>query len=363
MDGCRVDRAQKSSIIKKSIPGTVFFSESITYAPYTNSSMFAVLSGSYGNRNGCYSYWHSSKFKSSKFKTITQYLHDENYYTYADIHSEIVIPSQGFDEFKIYDETRVNLSNRHKELLTKMKVKSDAKKNFFLYLHYSGIHTGIMKSVLKVYNNFSKEYFENRKLNEERYDHLFLNAEEYLKIILDKIKELDLDKNSIILLISDHGMSVGEKFGERAYGAFCYDYTIKTFSCYIESTFEDKEIKQQVRHVDFMPTILNHLEIDLDKNFESLDGVSLLPLILENKYIENIAYSETGNPLNDKAPPKKPNVKSVRTSNWKLIFNEYNNTKELYNLREDPTEEKNLIGQVLGVEEELWKKLLACSQV
>ena len=49
------------------LPGTNFFSQSITYAPYTNSSIHALLSGTYGNRNGCFSYWHSYRFKHDNF--------------------------------------------------------------------------------------------------------------------------------------------------------------------------------------------------------------------------------------------------------------------------------------------------------
>ena len=82
IDGCRSDRAQKSKIFTDYLPGTIFCSQSITYAPYTNSSMHAVFSGANGNRNGCFSYWHSLKFRDSEFKTITKYLHDENYETY-----------------------------------------------------------------------------------------------------------------------------------------------------------------------------------------------------------------------------------------------------------------------------------------
>ena len=50
---------------------------------------------------------------------------------------------------------------------------------------------------------------------------------------LEKIYQLNIDKNSIILVMSDHGISVGEKIGERAYGAFCYDYTLRTFSYFL----------------------------------------------------------------------------------------------------------------------------------
>ena len=74
-------------------------------------------------------------------------------------------------------------------------------------------------------------------------------------------------------------------------------------------------------------------------------------------FSEKIAYTETANPLTDNTPPKIPNTKSIRTSKWKLIFNEYDGTKELYHLVEDPNEENNLIGKSLPIEIQLWNEL------
>jgi len=157
--------------------------------------------------------------------------------------------------------------------------------------------------------------------------------------------------------MSDHGISVGEKVGERAYGAYCYDYTLRTFAYFMMQGITPIEISQQVRTIDFMPTILDYVEIPLDKKYESIDGESLMPLIKGEKIPEKIAYSETGNPLQDTRPPKEPNTKSVRTSRWKLILNEYDDTRELYDLLNDPSENKNLSGTGLGIEDELLKKL------
>jgi arylsulfatase A-like enzyme len=158
--------------------------------------------------------------------------------------------------------------------------------------------------------------------------------------------------------LSDHGISIGEKFGERAYGAFCYDYTIRTFAYMISNDLPKIEIGQQVRHVDFLPTILDYLEIPLDDSYKKIDGQSLRPLIEGKTLEERIAYTETGNPLNQNEPPKEPNTKSVRTSKWKLIINEYNNSKELYNLVDDPDEENNLVDQNLSIEKELWNEFV-----
>ena len=191
----------------------------------------------------------------------------------------------------------------------------------------------------------------------KRYDQLFSQAEKYLKTIQEKLIELDFFKNSIILIISDHGVSIGEKIGERAYGSFCYDYTIKTFANYSSPDLSPLEFNDQVSHVDFMPTILEHLEIPQNKNFEKLDGKSLLNAMKGGKYEERYVFTETANPLNERSPPKQPNTKSIRNSTWKLIFNEYNNSKELYNLREDPNEVENLIDKNTKIENILWENL------
>ena len=358
IDGGRLDRALNSKAFKHLATKSIFFPQTITYAPYTNSAIHALISGSYGNRNGCYSYWHSIKFKKNEFKTLTEYLHDADYFTHADTPSDLVLPNSGFDKFEVYDESVVDLTERHKELLENMKQINDQGKNFFLYLHYESIHTGILNPVLKAYDNYSKEYFESRKINEERYDKLFRNAENYLESILNEIENLEMNDDSLVLVMSDHGISVGEKFGERAYGAFCYDYTIKTFTYFLANNLPTLEIKQQTRTVDFMPTVLDFLEIPLDHNFASLDGVSLVPVINGEQTDEQIAYTETGNPLDSNAPPKEPNTKSVRTSKWKLIHNEYDNSKELYDLENDPNEDENLSGTGLEIEEFLWEELL-----
>ena len=362
IDGGRYDRAINSSLFKKLEANSIFFSNSITYGPHTIAAMHAVFSGSYGTRTGTNSYWSTFKFKKGEFKTLTEYFKNMNFITHADVINKLVIPKQGFDNFIIHDEINDNLTSRHIELLEKINRSFLDGKNYFLYLHYSKIHTGIMNEVLKIYNNFSEEYFSNKKKNETRYDELFCNAEMYLDKILEKIYSLEIDKNSIILIMSDHGISIGEKIGERAYGAFCYDYTLKTFTYFLIPGFMAKNITQQVRTIDFLPTILELFEIPIDEDFKKIDGRSLVPIINGEKIDEDFAFSETGNPQNDSAPPKEPNVKSIRTSEWKLIFNEYNDTKELYNLSVDPDENNNLIGKNENMEQVLWEKLKQVSE-
>ena len=106
-----------------------------------------------------------------------------------------------------------------------------------------------------------------------------------------------------------------------------------------------------------MPTLLDYLEIPFDTSYSKMDGVSLLPLVRGEAIPELNAFSETGNPLQEKAPPKTPNVKSIRTPNWKLILNEYDDSKELYDLKTDPQEKNNLISTGIEIENDLWAEL------
>ncbi len=357
IDGGRFDRAENSTIFKNLKSKSIFFSQSITYGPHTIAAMHAVFSGSYGSRTGTNSYWSTFKFKKDKFKTLTEYFKDSNYFTHADVINQLVVPKQGFDNFVVHDELNDNLVERHKNLLDQMYKKNLEDQNFFLYLHYSKIHTGIMNDVLKIYDNFSDDFFSNKEKNALRYDKLFKTSEEYLDKVLQKITQLKLNENSIILIMSDHGISIGEKIGERAYGAFCYDYTLRTITHFLIPNFDSIEIKQQVRTIDFMPTLLELLDVPLDTKYSSMDGTSLVPLMYEKSLSEQYAFSETGNPLHDKAPPKEPNVKSIRNSKWKLIFNEHDCSKELYNLEIDPDENNNLINTNEDIENILWIEL------
>ena len=359
IDGGRWDSSRTSPFYKNLKERTISFSQSITYGPHTIAAMHAVFSGSYGTRTGTNSYWSTYNFRKDKFKTLTEYLKDQNYYTICDMINKLLVPKQGFDEFLTYDEQNDDLFQRHSTILQNMKKKFDDGQNFFAYLQFGNIHTGIMNEVLNVYDNFSKEYFDNMELNKIRYGKLFEKSSNYLEKILEKISSLGLDNESLILIMSDHGISVGEKIGERAYGGFCYDYTLRTFAYFLYPNVSPKEISQQVRTIDFMPTILDYFKIKLDPTFEIMDGQSLLPIINGETLKELPAFSESGNPVESKEPPQEPNIRSIRTSNWKLIFNEYNGTKELYNLKEDPDEKENLIDTGLEIQNQLWEEMEA----
>ena len=356
LDGARIDRILKSPVIKELSKDGTIFTNVIANAPYTIAAMHAIFSGEYGFKNGVNSYWSTYRFKKDQYKTLTQYLRENGFRTFGDAINELVIPPEGFEELNYHDEDKDDLTTRHKILLTKMN-ELKQKDKFFLYLHYSNIHTNIKHNVLKKYNNFSKEYFDNKNENEKQYDIYFKGAEQYLAEIIEHYKKNGLMQDTLLLIISDHGISVGDKFGERAYGAFCYDYTIKTFALFLhEKIFPPRIITQQVRSIDLMPTLLEVFHIELDPAFSKITGKSLIPLI-RGDGDERPTVIETGNPLKNDRPPQEPNVVALRKNDWKLILNLYNGSRELYHLVNDPSEENNLVYMEPNIEKDMMEEL------
>ena len=357
IDGARIDRIVKGQNYQKIIAQSAFFPKCITYAPYTIAAMHAVFSGVYGHKNGVNSYYSSPNFKKDEYETLTGYLKKNGYYTYADVINKLVIPKISFDEFVVHDELNDDLTERHISLINKMNTKKENHEKFFLYLHYSNIHTGIMQEVLKKYNNFSEEYFTNRERNGKFYDELFDSADEYLGKLVEHCKKLSMLEDTLLVVISDHGISIGEKLGERAYGVYCYDYTLNATALFYYKNIPKIRYERQVRSIDILPTILDILSIPKDESHKPIQGKSVVPLINGEKDFR-IAFSQSGNPLNEDRPPKQPNVWAIRTDEWKYIKNIHDGTEELYNLKNDPKEENNIIDIEREIAINLKKKML-----
>jgi arylsulfatase A-like enzyme len=120
---------------------------------------------------------------------------------------------------------------------------------------------------------------------------------------------------------------------------------------------QPKIISQQVRQVDIFPTILDILGI---KNTEKVDGQSLIPLI-NGEELEEL-------PASIESPPelkkKTEKVIGIRTSKFKYLRDLSNENKilELYDLENDPNEEKNIAEDNLEIISQLEEKLAEIRQ-
>ena len=197
---------------------------------------------------------------------------------------------------------------------------------------------------------------KQKKINTDNFKASLDDAGHYSQKIIDKLEDLGILNETIVIFFSDHGTSLGEKFGEKMYGSFVYDYTIKTFFHFYTKELPNGLINNQIRAIDIMPTILDILKIPIDSQSLSIQGESLLDLISYNskspvsKFFsrppkEKIAFVETGGLGGLWPSPDSPNVRCVRNSNYKLIHSLVPNKWEFYDLRTDPNELNNLILQ------------------
>jgi len=367
VDAARIDRVKKSRVFNNLAKNGVFFDEMITASPYTLASMNSFFTSIFGSVNGIDGYNKIGNLNEN-CKTLMDYLKECGYTTRGDTVRLNLVPSKGFDKLTEHEEINENIKqnndnliNLHSQIIEELS-HDNGSSPFFLYLHYSNIHNSLVNNVLKKYSDFDDEYFANRQQNSDNYDKYFEYAEEYVESINQKLISTNLSDDTILILMSDHGVSLGEKKGERAYGVFTYDYTIKTFAILVnEDLFGNgKLISEITQTIDIMPTLLSLLDIPLDLSKKKIQGKSLLPLLNEkkanfwnifgNKKFREYAYCETGGLYGPWPSPSGPNVFCVRTHDWKLIYNSYPKTFELYNLKKDPNELNNCYG--LGFKEE-----------
>ena len=371
IDGARIDRLSQFPIFKKLKEEGSFFSEMIASAPYTLVAMNSIFTGMYGSKNGIDAYHKMFQDPKTGCKTLAEYLTENGWYTRGDAMRLSLVSNKGFTKLTSQeDDPDPDFSKIHKEILDETTNEVNGERPYFLYLHYPKIHHSIKESVFDKYDDFSEGYYEDKKRNLRNYDEYLKEAADYLDEIYFKNLSAKQKNDSIIIIMTDHGMGVGEKVGERAYGSFTYDYTLRTFALFIQPKIfpKGKEISELVRAIDVMPTILDCLQVSTDQSCLRMQGQSLLNLINqttdqnksktdEDSEFQKIAYSETGGVNGPWPSPNAPNIKCVRTKKWKLIHNLTPDTWELYNLKNDPQELKNVVDEYPLVVTKLKDKL------
>jgi arylsulfatase A-like enzyme len=291
--------------------------------------------------------------------------------------------SKGFDayqEIRLYGDKAIRWdeAERLAQLATRW-LEDNAEKKFFLFLHTYQPHdpyantSPIGREFLeenapwqqvtmgelldKRGGRFAAEFTEAEKRNIiALYDgDLKYTDASFVRPILDKLKELGLYDNSLIILTSDHG----EEFLDHE--AWLHDHSIYEEGIRIplivkfpESDYSGMQIDSIARITDIMPTIFD--QAGIKPKGHRFDGASLIPLI-EGKeknprmFLSDMALREF---------TMAPTVISVNRDNFKFILNkkisspyirrvvrDFNGSQiELYNLRDDPGETKNLAANI-----------------
>jgi arylsulfatase A-like enzyme len=191
----------------------------------------------------------------------------------------------------------------------------------------------------------------------------YVDAE--LKRVFNRLKELNLWENTLIVLNADHGESFG-KHGRYYHGTTLYEPEIRVPFIIKppQNLGMGKVLSGSVRNLDIFPTILDYCHIDIPKNIQ---GKSLRSYIEENNSPHLPSVIET-NSLQGRT-----HLIAYRTEQHKLICNLTYGKTELYNLVEDPQELTNLLAeqtlsggpnrQAQEITDQLQQKLLETLQV
>ena len=342
LDGLRKDKIDLCYNLKLFRNNNISFSNMISVSPYTLAAHHTIFSGLYPSQNGVDAYYHMFRFKKNELTTFPELLKNAGYYTKCDVISKSIIPTQGFDEVTIFDEKTIDFKSHHSNIIKKISKEE----KFFLFLHYEGVHSKLVEDVMKKYDPKlnEDEYFRKTEENEIRYNSYMIECDEYVKEIIKTVQELKNNEKTVLIFFADHGASIGEKFGEKFYGVYAYDYTIDSFCIMKIPNSEAKNNEKQCSILDIFPTVLELADIDYSLKYK-IEGKSLLN---SNNTLEEEIFIETGGLYGYWPSPKKHNVFAVRYQDKKIIYNDSSEKWEFYNLEKDPKEIVNIYDENLG---------------
>lgn len=358
LDGARWDRLSKSKEFSDLIKEGTLLDNVNTAIPYTIGSVNVTFSGLYGKENGIDAYYKMFRLKKS-IKNLPEILKENGYFTVCDLLTDKIISGRGFDIHQAHNEYEDNLLIKHPDIIDEC-IKKAEKKPIFLFLHSTRIHTVTVSEILKKYEWDDQTFYNNKDRNLENYDKVFQEIGKYTKKIKKHVDNSKLKNNTILIFFSDHGTGVGERFGERNYGSFTFEETIRSFYLIIGEKIKKNVKTSQLREtIDILPTILDICNIS--KNID-YPGESIMPFLFgKNEKIDDkkFTFSETGALHGPYPSPKEPNVFCIKNKKEKLIYYKTPQKWEYYDLEYDPHELINKFTENEIKIKELKEKLLS----
>lgn len=257
-------------------------------------------------------------------------------------------------------------------------------KPFFLYLSHYAVHTqvhgkpadvdhfrakqGAGKSapsknnlVNDPYKKYPADYWANK--NNPHLAAQLRDIDTGVGAIIAKLKEKGMLDNTLIIFTGDNGgeTNVTTNAPLRSGKSSNYEGGIRIPMIVSASAFlpSAKVIDEQVVNYDYLPTFCDMLGISMKQVSQKVDGVSLWPLWTGKKSSLKKRALYWHYPL---AEPHFLGGRSsaiVRYGDWKLMQFYDTGEVELYNLKEDISETKNILAEHMGIAADLMKKLNA----
>lgn len=389
----------------------ILFKWAISQSSFTLPSHTSLFTSKYVHNHGVD---RIERSLDSEEITLAQILRDEGYKTAAFIYNAIQLaPTFGLNKgFEVYSFGEDGNNRKLSFGITLPEalrwIERHQKDNFFVFLHSNDIHEPYHSS----YENFFDSGYKGRLDNERmasgtafhknnltrtpreiqhiiaHYDGGIKYADIFVGKFLEQLKTWGLLKKTIIILLSDHGEILADRGMQFCHGFSLHDEEVHVPLIILHPSMRRRGIRinNQVQLIDIMPTILDFLGIKERKQLK-MEGKSLVGLIEGKKgsNLDRYAYAECLKGESEKEGIINRQV-MVRTPSWKLISSVWNIKEsprgtlprtiqlhnyciislpaedgyELYDLKKDPKENKNLINQgYKGIEAELLNKLVS----
>ncbi len=203
-------------------------------------------------------------------------------------------------------------------------VTQQQSRKWFLWAHYIDPH-GRYVAHPNVVDYGSKE--------EDLYDAELKWTDQEVGRLLDELRRLPSSENTLIIITSDHGESMGEhNVPLGTHGIALYRELLHVPMIWYIPDNAAREVGGATSPIDIVPTLAELCGIDVsDLSFE---GKSLVTQLFSGRPdSERIVFAETN------APGKQ---RAAISEDWKLIYYINNNVYELFDLKADPWERSNL---------------------
>jgi len=221
---------------------------------------------------------------------------------------------------------------------------------FFVNLWLYNVHTPLQAKQEKI-DKYKELIDTNSRHQNPTYAAMVEHTDDAVGKIINKLKEKGLYENTIILFSSDNGGLIGKSKRKVTNNAplrngkgdiYEGGVRVPTIIYAPKFNFKRKKVDEPIISMDYYPTLMDLAGISNSKTQkQTVDGKSLLPLMEDNNVDREAIYWHYPHYHQEGGVP----YSSVRMGDWKLIENFETNTFELYNLKDDISESKNLINE------------------
>lgn len=243
-------------------------------------------------------------------------------------------------------------------------IKENLGQNFFLFVHYWDTHfpynspASDAKERDLPSRSFEKQLERAKHRGRKKqikslggiekvlamYDGAISFIDQEIGHLISSLKEWGILENTLVILTADHGESLTE------HGIYFDHHGLYQVTLHVPLIFKyaglprGKVVTGFVQHPDIAPTILDILEIESGEDF---DGKSMIPLIYQNKKLNQAVYAEEMH-SETKQMVATYKYKYIRASSKQDAVCKYCHTihggiEELYDLENDPEETSNVI--------------------